>query len=306
MKKSIWKIISKIGGRTLLTKVVTLVTVVSIVGGTATYIYKTNNKQDVQVATNSESSKEPDEVETSLSNEKTESETPKTNEDSSEKEQKVELSEKDTKVIGNEDVKEVVDTKENIKTSEKPSQEDQKTQEQLKPTPVETKPQTPTKPAPVEQPKPAPAPAPKPVEQPKPAPAPAPKPVRESGIDWELTNKFNALSFNNPYNVGPMNYSYMYKDGAIKSADLVKLAQSLAFGGEVDAKFKTPWVPRSATPNLTHVYMGHTVNVVSGTNEYSYRGYKDISNNVGFDYCVAYWDKSINNYKLYYVRIKLA
>lgn len=213
----------------------------------------------------------------------------------------------------NEETKKEEPVKEEPK--QEPVKEEPKKEEPVKETPKQeapakstntTKPATSTpapKPAPTPAPTPAPAPAPKPVEK----PIEQPKPVRESGIDWELTNKFNALSFSNPYNQNPAIYQQMSNEGAIKVEDLIKLAQNLAFGGGIDAKFKTPWIPRASAPNVKHVYMEHTVNVVSGTSEYSYRGYKAISGmNAGFSYCVAYWDKSINNYKLYYVKIKLA
>jgi hypothetical protein len=126
-------------------------------------------------------------------------------------------------------------------------------------------------------------------------PAPA---TRASGIDQALTDKINQdgqtiIGYNAAYPVG-------------KTSELVQSAKNIVLGQDVVADIKIPWQPSSTSQGTPLVYKGYSVNVVVGETTYYYTKLPAWSNGfTGFGYAVAYWDASINNYKLYYVRITL-
>ncbi|MDT8718235.1 hypothetical protein IAI10_16330 [Clostridium sp. 19966] len=150
--------------------------------------------------------------------------------------------------------------------------------------------------APAATPKTSPTPAPAPA--PKPAPTPAPAPTRQSGIDEDLTNQIN-----NQYTI-PV-YERNKQDPRTQS--LVKLARSVVTGNLViPDDVKNEWCPYTSDPSTKFKYIKYSVNVVTGESQYYYTRFPEQPGaKNGFNYVVAYWDASINNYKMYYIKIQL-
>lgn len=89
---------------------------------------------------------------------------------------------------------------------------------------------------------------------------------------------------------------------------LINAARSIAFKNVVpDDLMSASWQPYARNENIvTFHYIANAVNVVPNENQYYYTrmpsipGWQD-----GFKYVFAYWDSDLNNYKLYYVKIRL-
>ena len=137
-----------------------------------------------------------------------------------------------------------------------------------------------------------------PTPLPTPTPTPTPAPVRASGIDQALTDKLNVkahtvAAYNNAWNNG-------------KSDELIQSCKNIVLGGSVVEDIRTPWAANSLDPTNLIGYKGQSVNVVTGETEYYYTRFGPWNNGIGgFSYVIAYWEDSINNYKLYYIRITL-